>query len=152
MTNSTTAAPATKTCARCGEAKPETAFHVQRHGRRRRECGKCRAEARRARGERRRRRPETREERLARKLWEEYRLTREQYSTLVDAQGGLCAICGKPPPEGRRLAIDHCHATGVVRALLCTYCNVMVVGAYENHSRAAAEYLAMYGPGNPLLK
>ena len=145
------ATPVTKTCARCGETKPEAAFHMQRCGRRRGECGKCRSEARRARGERRRIVPETRDERLTRKLWEQYRLTREQYTALIEAQEGLCAICRKAPAEGKRLAVDHCHSTGVVRALLCTYCNV-TVGAYENHGPAAAEYLATYGSGNPLLK
>lgn len=70
---------------------------------------------------------------------------------MLDAQNGVCVICEKTPEAGKRLVVDHCHATGVVRALLCTYCNV-AVGVYENNRQAAAKYLAEYGDGNPLLK
>ena len=42
---------------------------------------------------------------------------------LHQAQDGKCAICGKEP-EDRRLAMDHCHATGRIRGLLCMHCNV----------------------------
>jgi hypothetical protein len=95
--------------------------------------------------------PETPQQRFKRLLHEDYKLTPAQYSALLQAQGGLCAICAKGPKPGTRLCIDHCHATGVVRALLCTVCNLMV-GVYERHHRAAAAYLSAYGAGNPLLK
>jgi hypothetical protein len=64
-----------------------------------------------------------------RRLRREYGITLEDYKTLLDAQGGVCAICKKP--EGRigrsglvkMLSVDHNHATGVVRSLLCHGCN-----------------------------
>ncbi|MFJ4974170.1 endonuclease VII domain-containing protein [Streptomyces coeruleorubidus] len=80
-----------------------------------------------------------------------YKITPEQYSQLLEAQGGVCAICGRPPEERKRLAVDHCHSTHVVRALLCTACN-LTVGRYERYHEAVAAYLAAYGSGNPLLK
>lgn len=132
----------TKACVMCKEVKPETAFHRDR-GRRTSTCGRCRNEGR--------KRQETPLQRLTRKLWEKYKLTLDQYLELVEAQGGACAICRRKPPAGARLCVDHCHTTGAVRALLCIPCNVMV-GVYENHHQAAAEYLARYGAGNPLLK
>ena len=138
-------AEASKTCKRCEESKPEADFHRHGAGKGRRPiCSKCRSETR-------KRRQETPTQRLERKLWEEYKLTLAQYAALVEAQGGACAICRKSPDAGARLFVDHCHATGVVRALLCNPCNLMI-GVFENHHRSATEYLAAYGAGNPLLK
>lgn len=50
-----------------------------------------------------------------------YQLTPAQYDAMLAAQGGVCAICrslGK-----RRPCVDHCHATGAIRGLLCNRCN-----------------------------
>jgi hypothetical protein len=54
----------------------------------------------------------------------------QQYEEMWLAQDGLCAICGKAETAKRNgsdqvryLAVDHCHATGKIRALLCTGCN-----------------------------
>lgn len=52
-------------------------------------------------------------------------MTLEQYDAILESQGGVCAICGAPPQDNkkRRLAVDHCHATGKNRGLLCGQCN-----------------------------
>jgi len=43
---------------------------------------------------------------------------------MFNAQDCKCAICGKTEQENKkRLAVDHCHATGKVRKLLCSHCN-----------------------------
>ncbi|MGW9245807.1 endonuclease VII domain-containing protein [Streptomyces badius] len=141
-----------KSCGHCNQAKPEAAFPLAEPGRRRSTCRDCHNKQRRDRGDNVRRGPrETPEARRARLLRSAYNLTPEQYTALLAEQGGTCALCGKPPQRGKSLVIDHCHATGVVRALLCTYCNV-VIGIFENHRQVAAEYLAAYSEGNPLLK
>ena len=71
-----------------------------------------------------------------------YGLTVEQYEALVSAQGGLCAICASDG-GGRRLAVDHCHATGKVRGLLCLNCNTALgkLGDSPSRLREAAAYL-----------
>ena len=51
-----------------------------------------------------------------------YGVSREALRQMWEAQDGKCAICGDPPQQ-KRLAVDHCHATGKVRALLCHRCN-----------------------------
>ncbi len=51
-----------------------------------------------------------------------YGVPRGTYTRMVAEQEGKCAICGKVP-NGRPLGMDHCHATGKVRALLCNHCN-----------------------------
>ena len=59
------------------------------------------------------------------KLMRDYGLTLDDYAQMLDEQGGGCAICGAVEPGGRgRFHIDHCHATGVIRGLLCSRCNV----------------------------
>ena len=45
-----------------------------------------------------------------------------EYKEMLESQGGVCAICGAMPKG--RLAVDHDHATGQVRGLLCSPCNV----------------------------
>jgi len=53
-----------------------------------------------------------------------YGITQKQYDDMLMQQDNGCAICGKTEePDGRRLAIDHCHATGKVRGVLCNNCN-----------------------------
>lgn len=48
-----------------------------------------------------------------------YGLTQKSFSQMVKTQGGKCLICARR----RRLIVDHCHKTGVVRGLLCFGCN-----------------------------
>lgn len=73
------------------------------------------------------------------------------YAELFEKQGGVCAICRKPESAFahktsatvRRLAIDHDHSTGQVRALLCRSCNMMLGAADDDPRllRIAIEYL-----------
>lgn len=81
-------------------------------------------------------------------LKREFGITAEQYREMYEKQNGLCAICKEPPKAkaGRHakvaaLAVDHCHATGRVRKLLCTNCN-LTLGAYETNKSAIDAYLA----------
>ena len=48
-------------------------------------------------------------------------MTLEHYEAMLDAKGGVCAICGDAP-SGTVLHVDHHHETGVVRGLLCNRC------------------------------
>lgn len=59
----------------------------------------------------------------ARGIMVRYGLTPEQYWALYEAQGGVCHICRRATGKVRRLAVDHDHATGYVRGLLCKPCN-----------------------------
>lgn len=53
-----------------------------------------------------------------------YGISLLDYESMLKIQGGGCFICGKTEEEeGRRLAIDHCHITNIVRGLLCGVCN-----------------------------
>jgi hypothetical protein len=51
-----------------------------------------------------------------------YGITVAEYNRIHDQQQGLCAIC-KQTNNKKSLCIDHDHATGEVRGLLCDKCN-----------------------------
>lgn len=99
----------------CGEVKPPEAF---RGGW---QCKKCYAA----------KRPRmTSEYQRNANLKHLYGITAEEFDRMEAAQGGACAICGKPETSVSRklgrafpLSVDHCHATGGVRGLLCRACN-----------------------------
>lgn len=64
---------------------------------------------------------------------------------MLRLQGGVCAIC-KKPPKTRRLSVDHRHdkANPVVRGLACMNCNYRLLGRGLDNAelhRAAAAYL-----------
>lgn len=52
-----------------------------------------------------------------------YGITGDEYWALYEAQGGSCYICQRATGKTKKLAVDHDHATGHVRGLLCTTCN-----------------------------
>ena len=54
-----------------------------------------------------------------------YGVTREEFQSMLIAQGGKCAICKSEEWPGRDNipTIDHDHATGKIRSLLCGRCN-----------------------------
>lgn len=70
-----------------------------------------------------------------------YGLTRDDYNAILVAQGGACAICQGVRPY--RLCVDHNHATGEVRGLLCRRCNRLLRDVRDGWAilLAAAAYL-----------
>lgn len=73
-----------------------------------------------------------------------YGITVEEYEALAVAQGNACAICRVDSPgRGGRWHIDHDHATGKVRGLLCLSCNVGLGHFRDDPAllRAAADYV-----------
>lgn len=73
--------------------------------------------------------PNKKQKALVYRLKTRYGVTPEQYKELFDKQEGCCAICGKHQSELKdRLVLDHDHLTKEIRALLCSYCNLRVVG------------------------
>lgn len=66
-------------------------------------------------------RPKDTVEQQRRKQLRRYGMTLEQYDEMLREQGGACLGCARQP-EGN-LYVDHDHATGLVRGLLCRDCN-----------------------------
>lgn len=81
------------------------------------------------------------ERRKATKRKNLYGMAPGEYEARLEAQDGVCAVCSAPQDED--LFVDHCHATGAVRGLLCRQCNtgVGMLGDDPDRLLAAAAYL-----------
>jgi hypothetical protein len=92
-----------------------------------------------------RRGPEAHRRAYARDLHERYGIDVETFARMFDAQGRACKICGVELELGRNVHLDHCHATKIVRGILCNRCNLMIGLARDNPLtlRAAAAYLGV---------
>ncbi|WNV77768.1 endonuclease VII domain-containing protein [Geodermatophilus sp. DSM 44513] len=71
-----------------------------------------------------------------------YGITAAEADGMLAAEGGLCAICKTAPAAH----VDHDHATGAVRALLCFGCNGGLGQFKDNPTflHAAAYYVALH--------
>lgn len=88
-----------------------------------------------------------------------YGVTLEWHRQTLEDQGGNCAVCGKPEfvkilGELISLSVDHDHATGKARGLLCTKCN-RGLGLFNDNVgllKAASDYISKHSStaaGNP---
>jgi hypothetical protein len=79
-------------------------------------------------------------------LKSKYNISLEQFKNMVAAQNNTCAICNTKFKNERSTHVDHCHKTGVIRSLLCNYCNVLLGMAKEsiNILESAQTYLKKY--------
>lgn len=60
-----------------------------------------------------------------------YGLTVEDWIRLYNAQEGRCILCHRSFGAKRLPNVDHNHATGEVRGLLCVWCNVAIGYMHE---------------------
>ena len=118
----------TQVCRLCKEELPIEKFYLLSHesGKRRPECIRCVREYQKSIYN-----PEKRKSQHLRYL---YNITIDQYSDKLEDQGNLCAICGTDTPggNGKKFYVDHNHATGQVRGLLCHNCNFLIGHCKEN--------------------
>lgn len=148
----------TKLCACCAKRRPVADFLTSK-GRETTYCEKCR-EARRRSNRAHRERIGSAGTRAAH-LMQKYKITTAEYDLLRAAQNYRCAVCLTPEPEIRvvlrgrpkldgsrtsepfRLVVDHCHASGRIRGLLCPNCNTAVGMLQESPEliRAALSYV-----------
>jgi hypothetical protein len=102
-------------CRRCMTGKPLDDFYLHSHatGKRHQVCKDCKIIQNR-----------------------QYRdgTTEEQYQAALITQCARCAICGTDTPGAgrKRFAMDHCHATGRFRGLLCNKCNRALGQFHDN--------------------
>lgn len=83
-----------------------------------------------------------------RKLIRKFGITLEQYKIMLQDQNNKCAICATSEcSSGVSFAVDHCHVTGKVRALLCGACNTGLGKFKDNFDllEKASKYLKLHG-------
>lgn len=112
-----------KACKKCGVAKPLEEFSGRSGEARGEASGACRS-------------PDA-----------EVRHHIEQYDAMLEAQGGGCFICSRPPREDISLHVDHDHLTGKVRGILCFCCNNALADFQDDPSllqkAASASYVSV---------
>jgi hypothetical protein len=67
----------------------------------------------------------------AKRLLDNYNLLIPEWEAVALFQNHVCFGCGLPNSNGKRLATDHDHDTGLFRGLLCSKCNALL-GKIEN--------------------
>lgn len=81
---------------------------------------------------------------------QKYGLTLEQVETMLASQGFRCATC-KDDITGntKRQHVDHCHATGRIRGVLCRECNLALGHVRDSPTTlmAMAKYLEARNTG-----
>lgn len=91
------------------------------------------------------------------RLRRSYGITHVDYERILKRQAGRCAICRRATASDRRskrLGVDHDHATGAVRGLLCGACNIGLgmFGDNVDRLRAAVTYLRRHRRRGPHKK
>lgn len=133
----------TKRCFACGQTKPTSMFYRSNVHYFQKECKECC----RTRKYRWHKTDAGKRSSANTKLKRRFGITIEQYEEMLAAQGGKCAICGATESYMKHgLAVDHCHATGQVRALLCKGCNIGIGNLRDSAELCAraARYLSAH--------
>jgi len=140
----------TKSCNKCGQTRPVWDFyaHSGRPGRTQGYCKDCfKAKMAKYRADN----PEKARETWRRSSYKRFGITLEDYNRMFAEQNGECAICRTHQASFKQaLAVDHCHATGVVRGLLCEACN-HAIGKFKDSVEtleSAINYLLRFEPEN----
>lgn len=83
-------------------------------------------------------RPEVKQKRRLQAVKRYYNLDADVYLKMIIDQDNKCFICNKTETHSTKLGdirplnVDHDHATGKVRALLCTNCNAALGNVNDN--------------------
>ncbi|OPY52209.1 MAG: Recombination endonuclease VII [Methanosaeta sp. PtaU1.Bin060] len=79
------------------------------------------------------------------RIKKKYGISLQEFNTLLESQGGKCAICGYSDLSDKNFfpVVDHDHVEGRIRGLLCMNCNMGIGKFKEDVSRlqSAISYL-----------
>lgn len=80
-----------------------------------------------------------------------YGITPDQFARLLLRQARRCAICRARLVDDRHLQVDHCHASGPVRGLLCSACNRLLAGARDEPTMLLRAFCYLMVPPAPAV-
>lgn len=141
--------PSEKRCSSCDSVRPAADFYENkyRNGGLSTYCKECTRERARNRWH-----SQSPEARRGSHRMRRFGLSRAAYDAMSATQGHLCAICRQPETTLQKgtltsLAVDHCHATGRIRGLLCRACNTALglLGDDPQRLVRATQYLGANG-------
>ena len=128
----------TKICSKCKQEKSVGEFNKKLDTKDglRSDCRECRKQYR----------QENPEKIKNAELKRKYGITLEQCNAMAEEQGNACVIC----EQQKKLVVDHCHNTGIVRGLLCNDCNAAIGLLKETpeYFDNAKQYLEAYNSIN----
>lgn len=133
----------TKQCSICKEIKPLTEFHLRskREPTPKSACIYCHRERAKKYWQK---NPLPKDIQRERNLKKSFGIGIQEYNNLLAQQGFQCAICKvESCASGRNFAVDHDHKTGVIRGLLCKFCNT-ALGQFKDDQKIllnAIQYL-----------
>jgi len=87
-------------------------------------------------------------------LRRKYGISPAEYDDMLAAQSGACLLCSSLPRPPHSLHVDHDHATGRIRGLLCFNCNY-ALGHFADDPdrlRAAARYVEVALPADEAIE
>jgi hypothetical protein len=79
-------------------------------------------------------------------LKRKYGMTLAEYERILASQGGVCALCRRPPRPGISLHVDHEHTSNRIRGLLCFQCNNALGDIEDNLAWLDAARYYLVGP------
>jgi hypothetical protein len=67
---------------------------------------------------------------------------------IINFQNEKCPICMSYLEKGKKTHVDHCHKSGKIRGVLCSYCNLLLGNAKDNIEtlKKAIQYLLTHQP------
>ena len=135
-----------KKCTKCGEQKPLSEYYKNKSNKdgHQKRCKPCDIAHKK---EAYQRDPQaSAKKRFIQKLKRDYSLSLADYDLLKQNQNNCCAICKVKLQNGMQVHVDHCHTTGIVRGVLCRWCN-LGLGHFKDSQKflkSAQDYLQKY--------
>jgi hypothetical protein len=136
-----------KTCIKCGEQKPLSEFNIRSDTKK--PLGSCKTCVK---TYSKTQHLKNLSKRKDQKLKKSYGISLLEKHAMLKNQNNKCGICKKELTTERDKNVDHCHATGLVRSILCCKCN-FGIGYFDDsvqYLENAVQYIKHHAKKDPV--